>query len=56
MTLQYDLTNDIELTADYTMSEFEVTARGNDVNVVRHNGPTGVWADTIAITETRFIQ
>ena len=47
LTLQYDLTNDIRLTADYTMSEFEVTARGNDVSIwFDHNGPTGVWADT----------
>ena len=47
LTLQYDVTNDIRLTADYTMSEYEVTARGNDVSIwFNHDGPTGVWADT----------
>ena len=45
LTLQYDVTDTLRATVDYTYSKYEITARGNDVSIwFDHNGPTSVWA------------
>ena len=45
LTVQYDVTDTLRATVDYTYSKYEITARGNDVSIwFDHNGPTSVWA------------